>query len=284
MDTLENMNDLFVKAWIEGCDPQETDTHWRCKKGKGSFNWRMKFDVTLGHNTRAMKFPYLYVQMWDKDILKWNDCIAEGVLHLGKYFKRAYKKNAAIKLFSDASKKGASKQRNKDKDRRKKILGFDPDEVPPDDDMPTAQQNGQEGDIELGESKKLEEEPLIENDSASSTLAPHTEKRDTGNDDKEGGGFFSCFGGGDDKPKEEEEQPLVQPQGADDDELEDMREMVNGFKEMTGLWDMQPPDSEWFHMTRKNEETGEHEPMGSVCYSLQIWPKDKVNVMVVGSG
>jgi hypothetical protein len=298
MDTLENMNDLFVKAWIEGCDPQETDTHWRCKKGKGSFNWRMKFDVTLGHNTRAMKFPYLYIQMWDKDILKWNDCIAEGVLHLGKYFKRAYKKNAAIKLFSDATNKGAGKKRNKDKERRKKILGFDPDEVPPDDEEDDNEEqklmdggNGQEGgDIELGESKNLDDEPLINNDggnSSSSTPAPKpakkTQNKPAEEEGESSGGFFSCFGG-DDKPKEEEEQPLVQPQAADEDDLEDMREMINGLKEMTGLWDMQPPDSDWFHMTRRNEETGEHEPMGSLCYSLQIWPKDKANVMAAGSG
>lgn len=39
-------------------------------------------------------------QMWDKDLLKWNDCIAEGVLDLGKYFRRAYKKkNEILKLF-----------------------------------------------------------------------------------------------------------------------------------------------------------------------------------------
>ena len=60
MDTLEGMSDLFVKCWTEGCTPQETDTHWRCKNGKASFNWRMLFDVELGHNTRAMKFPYLH--------------------------------------------------------------------------------------------------------------------------------------------------------------------------------------------------------------------------------
>lgn len=33
------------------------------KKGKGSFNWRMKFKVSLGPRTRAWKFPYLTVQV-----------------------------------------------------------------------------------------------------------------------------------------------------------------------------------------------------------------------------
>ena len=62
-DSFENMSDLFVKAWPEGCDPAETDTHWRAKKGKGSFNWRLLFDVELGHNTRAMKFPQFHMQV-----------------------------------------------------------------------------------------------------------------------------------------------------------------------------------------------------------------------------
>ena len=40
------------------------------------------------------------MQMWDKDILKWNDCIAEGMLDLGKHFRRAFKKKTdVLKLF-----------------------------------------------------------------------------------------------------------------------------------------------------------------------------------------
>ena len=62
-DTFENMSDLFVKCWPEGSEPLDTDTHWRAKKGKGSFNWRMLFDVKLGHNTRAMKFPTFHMQV-----------------------------------------------------------------------------------------------------------------------------------------------------------------------------------------------------------------------------
>ena len=44
------VSDLFVTAWMEGQGDkkQRTDTHWRCEKGHvGSFNWRMKFPITL---------------------------------------------------------------------------------------------------------------------------------------------------------------------------------------------------------------------------------------------
>lgn len=113
---MTNQNDLYIKAWVQGEAAQETDTHWRCKKGKGSFNWRMKFDVEL-----PMKFPYLTVQMWDRDIVKviwfgavnrrvvvvvlaligvgccvpgvlrcqYNDMIAEGQIFLYPFVKQA---------------------------------------------------------------------------------------------------------------------------------------------------------------------------------------------------
>ncbi len=92
-----------------GCSPLETDTHWRAKKGKASFNWRLLFDVELGHSTRAMKFPYLHLQLWDRDILKWNDCAGEGTIDIGRYYRKAYKRNIALKLFE--TKKGAAGKR-----------------------------------------------------------------------------------------------------------------------------------------------------------------------------
>ena len=33
---ITDQNDLYVKAWLEGQDAQETDTHWRSKRGKVS--------------------------------------------------------------------------------------------------------------------------------------------------------------------------------------------------------------------------------------------------------
>lgn len=28
-----------------------------------------------------MKFPYFHLQLWDRDILKWNDCAGEGKVY-----------------------------------------------------------------------------------------------------------------------------------------------------------------------------------------------------------
>ena len=121
----------FVKVWPEGCDPQTTDTHWRAKKGKGSWNYRLLFDVELGHNTRAHKFPYLHFQLWDKDILKYNDCIGEQTLDVGKFYRRAYRKNMAVNFFE--STKGGAKDRKEKSSKLKATIPDPKKDIPPED-------------------------------------------------------------------------------------------------------------------------------------------------------
>ncbi len=97
------MNDVFMKAWLEGAVPQRTDTHWRCSNGAASFNWRMIWNVEL-----PRRYFYLTVQAWDRDLLKvllitsplarfpslvyhlqYSDCLGEAKLDLGPHIKRA---------------------------------------------------------------------------------------------------------------------------------------------------------------------------------------------------
>ena len=77
----------------------ETDTHFRAKKGKASFNWRMKFPVTLKAN---MKYQRLQVQLWDKDLLTSNDMIGEATLKLDRWFRRLYRKRRKVPNYWDA--------------------------------------------------------------------------------------------------------------------------------------------------------------------------------------
>ncbi|KAJ0394355.1 hypothetical protein P43SY_006836 [Pythium insidiosum] len=136
-DEAEDMNDLFFRCWLEGSDYQETDIHWRAKKGKGSFNWRMKFPVVLGHKQPNTKFPYFHVQGWDKDVFSANDAIGENMMDLSPYFQKAYKLKAAMQFFEDdeATKKKKKKDTSDDDAAVKKIkeaTGLWDDEDPPD--------------------------------------------------------------------------------------------------------------------------------------------------------
>jgi hypothetical protein len=95
-DAMTNMNDLYTRCWIEGQRPQETDTHWRAKGGKGSFNWRFKFDIELPYD-----HPVLTFQLWDRDILKWNDCIAEASVDITPFFRKARFADKPYHVFDD---------------------------------------------------------------------------------------------------------------------------------------------------------------------------------------
>ena len=45
----------------------------------------MQFKVDL-----PLKAPHLHLQLWDRDLLSYNDCIAETVLDLGAACRIAY--------------------------------------------------------------------------------------------------------------------------------------------------------------------------------------------------
>jgi hypothetical protein len=83
-DWFTDMNDLYVRGWLEGSPAQSTDVHLRCKKGRGSFNWRMVFPTTV-----PCKNPILHLQMWDRDYLDVSDLIAQSDLDLGQHFEGA---------------------------------------------------------------------------------------------------------------------------------------------------------------------------------------------------
>lgn len=322
MDSFEGMSDLFVKAWPEGCAPQETDTHWRCKKGKASWNWRLLFDVELGHNTRAMKFPYFHLQLWDRDLLKWNDCAGEGIIDLGKFYRRAYKRNMAIKLFEQ--KKGLAAKRAQQKEKKKRsdvLLNDTTDDIPPEEEdefgevesdnylqadeilspmtaggvgaaggetgannnnsnkfvQPSAllpprdeadSDDDEEAHLDTGlgaipkvlpkretakmlikkpETKKKAAAAATTAAAASSTSSaswftfwrrggqpvPTEEKKEDGEEKKEGEG--EAGEGGDVPEKTEEEKK--------EDEDSELKELLTSFKNMTGLWDIDPDDS-----------------------------------------
>ncbi len=101
LDVLTNMNDMFINAQLTTVGMQngkpdramrETDVHWRAKGNKGSFNWRMKFDVELplGEGSPSR----LTLKCLDKDPMTFSeDLIGCADIPVGEYlFKPALKK------------------------------------------------------------------------------------------------------------------------------------------------------------------------------------------------
>lgn len=97
------MNDLFVTAWMEGLKSQSTDVHWRCSTGRAAWNYRLKFPVQLP--LQAPEFGRLHVQLWDKDIVKWNDVLGETQIDLYKWLEKAYRRNETVLPFKELARR-----------------------------------------------------------------------------------------------------------------------------------------------------------------------------------
>lgn len=69
---IEGVSDLYVTGTFNGVQCK-TDTHFRAQNGKGSFNWRMIWDVELPRNDTSE----LTFQVWDKDYFSMDDFIGE---------------------------------------------------------------------------------------------------------------------------------------------------------------------------------------------------------------
>ena len=52
-----------------------------------------------------------------------------------------------------------------------------------------------------------------------------------------------------------------------DDEDSELKSLITSFKNLTGLWDIDPDDSAWYHLEQKDKnDPSIVVPMGSICY------------------
>eukprot|EP00485_Elphidium_margaritaceum_P004276 CAMPEP_0202695866 /NCGR_PEP_ID=MMETSP1385-20130828/9321_1 /ASSEMBLY_ACC=CAM_ASM_000861 /TAXON_ID=933848 /ORGANISM="Elphidium margaritaceum" /LENGTH=1764 /DNA_ID=CAMNT_0049351945 /DNA_START=35 /DNA_END=5329 /DNA_ORIENTATION=- len=93
-DELTDQNDLrvTVKVTVDEKLKQETDTHWRAKFGKGSWNWRCIFNLQLPFQKKTL----LHLSMWDQDVFSASDSIGEINFSLDLLLRHAYLKKDEI--------------------------------------------------------------------------------------------------------------------------------------------------------------------------------------------
>lgn len=92
-------SDLYVKVWTQGSKKLETDTHWRCRQGKGSWNYRMKFPVTLP--MKQPEYARLMIQMWEQDIVSSDDIVGESSLDMYRWMMLAYQEHRRVNIFQE---------------------------------------------------------------------------------------------------------------------------------------------------------------------------------------
>lgn len=91
---VEDTSDLYIRAWVNESKPKETDTHYRCRDGKGSWNWRMKFNITL-----PSKLNVVNLQVWDKDVFSRNDFLADAAIEFDDLAEIAFGHELRIKKY-----------------------------------------------------------------------------------------------------------------------------------------------------------------------------------------
>lgn len=92
-------NDIFVRGVIGTSEPQETDTHWACRS-LGSFNYRFKFPVFYPPKPEDMYSDIFAVQIWDRDLIGFNNLIGETRINLNqihKIIQKAVKRKKPVK-------------------------------------------------------------------------------------------------------------------------------------------------------------------------------------------
>jgi hypothetical protein len=90
----EGTSDIYIRTFFDSNKSHlETDTHYRCQNGKGSFNYRLKFDIS-----NPGEFHILNIQVWDVDIFSSNDFIADTAINLALPIQDATETGKPIKI------------------------------------------------------------------------------------------------------------------------------------------------------------------------------------------
>ena len=94
-----DMGDYFAEFWIGDSRKQKTDVHWRCRNGQASWNWRIKIPIELPLDSPEK--GRLMLQLWDQDVIKWNEVIGDTQVDLYRWFLKAYHEQRVVNVFKE---------------------------------------------------------------------------------------------------------------------------------------------------------------------------------------
>lgn len=267
-----DMGDYYCKFWIGGSKKQSTDIHWRCQSGRASWNWRIKIPVTLPLD--SPEDSRLTLQLWDQDVIKWNDVVGEAQIDLYKWFLRAYNVERSVEVFKEINQAVDRKNRQEmglanDSDLEDE-LSDEEDEEEDDDD-----ENEVEGGREVREGDEVEN-PLLLDPQEHQEVAEEeidVEKGATKKEEKESPRRR--------RRKKKEEDDEVPTQAENDQK--DAEFMVKQLKDMVGLGDLDET-AQWIRLTYHNRKRRRIYYRGSVGVSIEIIPKEDAELRPAGYG
>lgn len=244
-----DLSDLFVKCWLQNRDDrsQSTDTHWRAKHGRASFNWRMKFDIELPLDPeKEADRGHLHLQMWDRDVV-YDDCLADTVVDLTAFLKTAYKTRQAVNVFA--------------KPKPIRIRGTD--------NLPYEKTSHRIGYSALEDARIASR---TRSPRSEKVVIPIAENEEQASDTKR---LLSedevCSDGEESEPEDE------------DTDMENAQSLVKSFMHRLGMGD-DPEDATWVTLTTRDSHTGERICAGELLVSVEILPKHLAGVRAAGLG
>ncbi|KAE9332855.1 hypothetical protein PR003_g14309 [Phytophthora rubi] len=254
------INDYFVKAWMEGggdsgsSRAESTDTHWRCSNGKPCWNWRLILKTEFP--PRSPELARLHIQLWDKDVLKWNDVLGEAQLDLYKWLRRAYETNRSVAPFLELKRLA-----------RQSVL--------PADNLPSSQKDdncssdGDSSDDEKNTNTDVKLAPREDNALLGRSPKKSTRKR-----------RMPTTRG---LPKRKEPSPAERKRAKAQKDEADAEAALNGLLDFMGLGRL-PDDAEWIPIYFTDREAAVSMEMGRIGISVQIVPEDEAVASPVGKG
>ncbi|UIZ28727.1 hypothetical protein KXD40_009391 [Peronospora effusa] len=244
-----DLSDLFVKCWFQNHDDrsQSTDTHWRARHGRASFNWRMKFDVKLPLDPeKEADRGCLHLQMWDRDIV-YDDCLADAVVDLTSFLKEAFKMKQAVNVFA--------------KPKPIRIRGDE--SMPYESTSRRAGYSATEDATTVAHLQSPRSDEVVISISNEDGTDPDKMPLLSGNHTTD-----------DDEDIEENDVDI---------DMENAESLVKSFMHRLGMGD-DPEDASWLTMTTRDSITGDRVRAGELLVSVEILPKHVAEMQSAGLG
>ncbi|CAN0166928.1 unnamed protein product [Ascophyllum nodosum] len=315
-DDFTGLRDLYCKLWMEtdSTKKRETDTHWRCRNGKGSWNYRIKFDVELP--LKSPEHGRLVFQMWDRDVLSPNNIIAETSINLYKWFLKAYREQQSIKpymVIKNARKKKAHVESLARPARSEDAAAVSTGGGTPSRAFPVHGSAGSSAGPDSGKKGATPKGTGVGSVKGSSySKSPHRSSffgsNKEGNDEEKEAmeeGRASEYPSVNDptrseekKNSEREDQPLLGSSAAGNTlgtqdaqtarrkhlaKVDETDELVDIIKAWFGYGNIRD-DATWLELTKRDAEAGTVERMGKMLISLELLPKEAADAQPVGVG